>query len=70
MDALIAATRNGAASLGAFGADLGTLEPGKHADLLLFDGDPSRDVGAVRRLQEVWQGGAPIAGASQEVAHA
>jgi imidazolonepropionase-like amidohydrolase len=43
MDSLLAATRNAARALGA--ADrLGTLEPGKAADLLLVDGDPLRDI--------------------------
>lgn len=70
MDALVAATHRGAACLGAFGADLGTLEPGKRADLVLFDGDPSRDVTAVRRLLEVWQGGAPVHAERGEAAHA
>jgi imidazolonepropionase-like amidohydrolase len=42
-DALLAGTRNAAAALGA--ADrLGTLEPGKLADLLVVDGEPDRDV--------------------------
>jgi imidazolonepropionase-like amidohydrolase len=42
-DALLAGTRNAAAALGA--ADgLGTLEPGKLADLLIVDGEPDRDV--------------------------
>jgi imidazolonepropionase-like amidohydrolase len=41
--ALLAGTRNAAEALGA--ADrLGTLEPGRLADLLLVDGEPDRDV--------------------------
>ncbi len=58
--ALLAATRDAAASLGVFGNDLGTLEPGKHADLLLFGADPTADIGAIRDLREVWQGGRPV----------
>jgi imidazolonepropionase-like amidohydrolase len=41
--ALLAATRNAAQALGA-GDRLGTLEPGKLADLLVVDGEPDRDV--------------------------
>ena len=41
--ALMAGTRNAAAALGAEDR-LGTLEPGKLADLLVVDGEPDRDV--------------------------
>jgi imidazolonepropionase-like amidohydrolase len=41
--ALLTATRNAARALGA-AERLGTLEPGKVADLLVVDGDPDRDV--------------------------
>jgi imidazolonepropionase-like amidohydrolase len=41
--ALLTATRNAAEALGA-GDRLGTLEPGKLADLLVVDGEPDRDV--------------------------
>ena len=41
--ALLTATRNAAEALGA-GDRLGTLEPGKLADLLLVEGEPDRDV--------------------------
>lgn len=41
LDALAWATRNGGALVGL--PDLGTLEPGKLADLLVVDGDPSAD---------------------------
>jgi imidazolonepropionase-like amidohydrolase len=41
LDALAWATRNGGALVGL--SDLGTLEPGKLADLLVVDGDPSAD---------------------------
>ena len=41
--ALLATTRNAAEALGA-GDRLGTLEPGKLADLLVVDGEPDRDV--------------------------
>jgi imidazolonepropionase-like amidohydrolase len=43
MVALMAATKIGAEAL-ALGEDLGTLVPGKWADLLLVEGDPLRDI--------------------------
>ena len=42
-EALLAGTRNSAAAIGA-GDRLGTLEPGKLADLLVVEGEPDRDV--------------------------
>ncbi|MQA17581.1 MAG: amidohydrolase family protein, partial [Pseudonocardiaceae bacterium] len=48
MEAIIAATRNGAFAMRLEG-ELGTLEPGRIADVLVLDGDPLADV---RILQE------------------
>jgi imidazolonepropionase-like amidohydrolase len=42
-EALLCATRNGGLAMRSEG-DLGTLEAGKLADMLLFDGDPLQDV--------------------------
>lgn len=39
---------------------LGTIERGKRADLLLVDGDPTRDIGALRRVRLVMKGGAVV----------
>ena len=55
-EALLAATRDAAAAMGR-GADLGTLEAGKVADLLLLEGDPLADVRAWRRVDRVMRGG-------------
>jgi imidazolonepropionase-like amidohydrolase len=41
------ATRNGAEAMGR-GDELGTVEVGKLADLLVVDGDPSTDIGVLR----------------------
>jgi cytosine/adenosine deaminase-related metal-dependent hydrolase len=38
-------------------ADFGVVAPGARADLILIDGDPSRDLGDLRRLQAVFAGG-------------
>jgi imidazolonepropionase-like amidohydrolase len=40
--------------------DLGTIEPGKRADLIAMDGDPSADVSALRSLRWVMKGGAVV----------
>jgi imidazolonepropionase-like amidohydrolase len=37
--------------------DLGSIAPGKLADLFLVDGDPSRDIGAVRNVELVVRDG-------------
>jgi imidazolonepropionase-like amidohydrolase len=48
-DALVAATRNAAENLDLL-HDLGTLEVGKLADLVVLDGDPTTDITATRRI--------------------
>ncbi len=37
--------------------DVGTLDPGKSADLVVLDGDPTDDIGAVRNVHTVLKGG-------------
>jgi imidazolonepropionase-like amidohydrolase len=68
MDALVAATATGAAALG-LGAEVGTVEPGKFADLVIVEGDPLTDPGVLRRRELIWlviQLGEPVAGAALE----
>jgi len=60
MQVLESATRITAEAIG-FGDQLGTLEPGKVADLIVVDGDPSRDVTALSRVQAVFQAGNRVA---------
>jgi hypothetical protein len=56
--ALTAAT---AAPARAFGlADRGRIAVGQRADLLLVEGDPTRDIGATRAIVAVWKNGAPV----------
>jgi imidazolonepropionase-like amidohydrolase len=56
MDVLVAATRNNAAFF-RVSAQLGTIEPGKLADLVLVEGDPLKDIGAMRQVKRVMQNG-------------
>ena len=37
--------------------DRGRIAPGLRADLLLVDGDPTRDISATRSIMNVWIGG-------------
>jgi imidazolonepropionase-like amidohydrolase len=57
--ALRAATTVPARWLGA-DADIGTVEPGKYADLIAMDADPTRDVSALRGVRWVMKGGAVV----------
>ncbi len=60
--ALIAATREGARAVRLEG-EVGTLEAGRLADILLVDGDPTEDVtllGRPEALRGVWKGGRPV----------
>src|ERR1700758_1469871 len=53
---LVAATRHGAAVCGV-GAELGTVEVGKLADLIVVGANPLEDITNVRRLQLVLKEG-------------
>jgi len=54
--ALLAATRD-AAELCGVGAELGTIQPGKLADLIVVDADPLQDITNLRRLRFVFKEG-------------
>jgi Tol biopolymer transport system component/imidazolonepropionase-like amidohydrolase len=56
MEALRTATWSGAEALG-FGKDLGSLEPGKLADLAVIDGDPLRDIRESEKVIYTMKGG-------------
>jgi imidazolonepropionase-like amidohydrolase len=59
MEALLAATRNIAEAYGQ-SAELGTLEKGKRADLVILDADPLGDAENYRRINTVMKDGAVV----------
>jgi len=65
-DALLAATAVAARALG-LERHIGTIEPGKLADLLVIDGDPLQNPGVFRERERIWlvlRLGEPVAGAA------
>jgi len=54
------ATTKSAAELLGVDRDLGTIEPGKLADLVLVEGDPYAFAGLAGRIREVWKAGARV----------
>jgi imidazolonepropionase-like amidohydrolase len=52
MQAIVAATRNGAAAAG-MADQIGTLDKGKSADLVLLQASPLEDIRNVRRIEQV-----------------
>jgi imidazolonepropionase-like amidohydrolase len=58
-EAIMCATHNAAEYLGV-GSKLGTLEPGKYADLLVLDANPLDDIHNTETLSAVWQDGKPV----------
>ncbi|KAI1867080.1 hypothetical protein JX265_007656 [Neoarthrinium moseri] len=63
-EALRAATSLAAKSFGI--DDRGRIGPGLKADLLLVEGDPTKDITATRRLRRIWSGGKAIELAKEE----
>ena len=59
MEAIVAATSDSARSCWA-DETVGSLEPGKQADLLVVDGDPSQDIAALWNVVDVFQNGALV----------
>jgi imidazolonepropionase-like amidohydrolase len=67
-EALVAATATAADALG-LGRHIGTVEPGKLADLVVIDGNPLEDCELLLRRDRIWlviQLGQPVAGAALE----
>lgn len=62
MEAIVCATRNNAMVLG-LEDEIGTLEAGKQADLIVVDGDPLADISVLRdreRILTVYKGGKAV----------
>ena len=56
MDVIVAGTRNGGMALRK-GDDLGTLEPGRRADLMLVSANPLEDVRNLRKIERLMLNG-------------
>ncbi|OGX81568.1 hypothetical protein BEN47_19210 [Hymenobacter lapidarius] len=56
VQAIKISTLNGATYLGRE-KEIGTIEAGKQADLILIDGDPEKDIQQVRRMEIVFKNG-------------
>jgi imidazolonepropionase-like amidohydrolase len=56
LQAIKIATLNGAIALG-LDKDAGTIERGKHADLIIVDGDPSQNISDIRKISLVFKNG-------------
>ena len=63
LEVLRAATVNSAALLG-WGDRIGSIEPGKLADIIAVEGDPLKDVKDLQRVRFVMKGGEVIKGAA------
>ena len=61
MQALVAAT-GGAARVLKLDPQIGTLEPGKYADLLVLNANPLTDIRNTRQIDSVWIAGRRLAG--------
>lgn len=59
LQAITAATRNAAGALN-ISQHTGTIEKGKVADLLLLDGDPSKDIRNTRKIAAVYKAGQEV----------
>ncbi len=59
MEAIVAATRTAADLLG-LAKDVGTVEPGKFADLVAVDGDPLESIAVLRKPVAVIKEGTPV----------
>jgi imidazolonepropionase-like amidohydrolase len=59
LEALTATTRTAAELMG-LDSDLGTVEPGKLADLVVVDGDPFEFDTLGSRVEQVWMAGTQV----------
>jgi hypothetical protein len=56
IEAIKIATQNGASYLGLL-KEIGTLEPGKRADMALIKGNPSKDIADIEKVETVFKDG-------------
>ncbi len=56
LEAIKIATLNGAIALGV-DKQIGTIEPGKSADLVVIEGDPSKNINDIQKVQYVFRNG-------------
>jgi imidazolonepropionase-like amidohydrolase len=56
MDIIVSATRNASAVMGRQN-EVGTLEKGKYADLVILDADPIADIRNTRKIFKVMKAG-------------
>jgi imidazolonepropionase-like amidohydrolase len=72
LEAITVATRNGAELL-RIADQYGTLEPGKKANFIVLEKDPSQDIRNTRTIQAVWKNGIKVSdgplGPGQPAAH-
>ena len=66
LEAILSATSASARSCWMDG-EVGTLEPGKRADVLVVDGDPSQDAAALWNVADVYLDGQRVSGAAFSV---
>jgi imidazolonepropionase-like amidohydrolase len=59
LQAISAASRSGALLLG-IAEHYGTLEPGKKANFIVLDKDPSEDIHNTQTIRAVWKNGAKV----------
>ncbi|HVP58624.1 MAG TPA: amidohydrolase family protein [bacterium] len=59
-EAITAATRNNAVALGIEGS-YGTIEPGKVADIIILEKDPTADIRSISKIKLVIKNGLPLA---------
>jgi imidazolonepropionase-like amidohydrolase len=60
MQALVAGT-GGAAHVWRLEQNLGTIQPGKQADLLVLNANPLTDIRNTRQIDSIWIGGHRLA---------
>lgn len=64
MEAILTATRNAAELIGD-SADIGSIQPGRYADLIAVRTDPLKDVHALEQVDFVMKGGTPVKAAGK-----